>query len=281
MKIAILISGRIARYESCLLPILNNSPYHDIDLFISVNDKDKNKNCKYYNDMKRNLNKWLKFINISEFNIDKETFNIFNPDISISKKIKKPVCLQKINGKYVPYNVLSMYYNDMITFNKACEYACKMNIEYDLYLKFRSDIICYNIPKNIIKPDNNKIHLYNHVPLCNFISNGLYNKPIICDAYAWGNAKTMKIYCNTYNYVINKIKEYNGMYYVAYECSLTDNIYENNIEHSYYYYGYKLDKNRRMFDDIDNDIRDPIPNQSERNVDINTFDKYIPSSKQE
>jgi hypothetical protein len=51
MKIAILISRRIARYESCLLPILNNSSYHNIDLFVSVNDK--NKDCKYYNDMKK------------------------------------------------------------------------------------------------------------------------------------------------------------------------------------------------------------------------------------
>ena len=74
-----LISGRIARYESCLLPILNNSSYHDIDLFVSVNDK--NDNCKYYNDMKINLSKWLKFINISEFKIEKEIFDIFNPDV--------------------------------------------------------------------------------------------------------------------------------------------------------------------------------------------------------
>ena len=168
----------------------------------------------------------------------------------------------------------------MITFNKAYEYASNNYFEYDLYLKFRSDIIAHNIPKNIIKPDKNKIHLYNHYPLCNFISNGLYNKPIICDAYAWGNAKTMKIYCNTYNYVIDKIKKYNGTYHVAYECSLTDNIYENNVEHSYHNNGgYRLDKNRRMFDDINIDCRNPIHNQTEINIDINTFQKIITADK--
>lgn len=91
----------------------------------------------------------------------------------------------------------------------------------------------------------------------------------------------MEIYCNTYNYVINKIKLYNGEYYIGYESCLTDNIYENNVDHSYYNYGYSLDKNRRMFDDIVNDKRAPIHNQTERNVDINTFDKIIPADKQE
>lgn len=46
MKIAMLISGRIARYESCLLPILNNSDCHEIHLFISVNDKTTSKFTK-------------------------------------------------------------------------------------------------------------------------------------------------------------------------------------------------------------------------------------------
>ena len=35
MKIAMLISGRAARYEVCLLPILKKTTYHDIDLFLS------------------------------------------------------------------------------------------------------------------------------------------------------------------------------------------------------------------------------------------------------
>lgn len=269
-----LISGRIARYESCLFPILYNSHYHEIDLFVSVNDK--NEECKYYNDMKINLKKWLKFINIKEFNIDKEIYDIFNPNYSISTH-KVQANLQKINNKFVPYNALSMYYNDMVAYNEACKYADKNGFEYDIYLKFRSDIIANNIPENIIRPVNNKIHLYSHSPQCNFTSNGLYKKPIICDIYAWGNRQTMSIYCNTYNYVINKIKLYKGIYYVAGECSLTDNIYENNVEHSFHYYGYALDKYRRMFD---NNI-DTRQQFGSHNKDINTFNEFIPAQKQE
>jgi hypothetical protein len=72
----------------------------------------------------------------------------------------------------------------------------------------------------------------------------------------------MKIYCNTYNYVLNKINEYNGKYYVAGEDSLTDNIYEHNLPIIYYNINYSLDKNRRMFDDIYNDNRGAIHNQT-------------------
>jgi hypothetical protein len=93
----------------------------------------------------------LKFVRIEEFIIDIDTFNIFNSNKSIAPH-KRQVKLKKINNKFVPYNCLSMYYNDMITFNVACNYADDNNFEYDLYLKFRSDIIADNIPENIIKP---------------------------------------------------------------------------------------------------------------------------------
>ena len=265
MRIAILISGRIARYECCLLPILNNSNYHTIDLFVSVNDK--NTDCNYYNAMKINLQKWLKFISIKEFIIDKEIYDMFNPD--------KQVNLQEINNKLVPYYTLSMYYNDMITYNEACKYADNNGFEYDIYLKFRSDIIADNIPENIIRPIADKTHLYSTIPECNFISLGIYNKPIVSDIYAWGNRQTMAIYCNTYNYVINKIKLYNGNYIVHGESSLTDNIYENNVEHSFHYYGYTLDKYRRMFDNIVDSRYVDI-----KKYDISTFDVVIPSQPQ-
>jgi len=39
MRIAMLISGRAARYEVCLLPILEACGY-TIDLFMSINDID-------------------------------------------------------------------------------------------------------------------------------------------------------------------------------------------------------------------------------------------------
>ena len=68
MRIAMLISGRAARYEVALLKILENTNYHDIDLFMSINDK--NTDCKYYQTMKIALKKWIKCCYINEFKID-------------------------------------------------------------------------------------------------------------------------------------------------------------------------------------------------------------------
>ena len=150
---------------------------------------------------------------------------------------------------------MSMYYNDQLTFESACKYADDNNFEYDYYMKYRSDIINLTLPNNI--ENNENIHLHCAIPLCNFISGGLFKKPVVSDAFSWGNRKTMSIYCNTYNYVIKKNKEYDGKYYIAFECSLTDNIYENNVSISYFNIPYHLDKNRRMFDNVYDDVRGP------------------------
>jgi hypothetical protein len=152
-----------------------------------------------------------------------------------------------------------MYYNDNLSFQSACNYADENNFEYDCYMKYRSDILNDSIPDIIL---SNEIKIYSIVPMCNFISGGLFSYPIVCDIYAFGNRQSMRIYCNTYDYVLNKNIKYNGKYYIAFECSLTDNIYENNVPITYINLYYSLDRNRRMFDDIENDIRSKIPSQT-------------------
>ena len=140
MKIALLISGRAARYEVCLLPfLLNNSKNYDFHLFMSINDK--NTDCLYYNEMKKELSKWLRKVEIKEYLIPEEIVNIFKP----SNKAN----LQKINNKWLPYNCLSMYYNDNRSFNMAVEYEKENNIKFDFYMKFRSDIINFTLPHPI------------------------------------------------------------------------------------------------------------------------------------
>jgi hypothetical protein len=233
-----------------LLPLLKNNTNYIIDIFIAINDE--NENCNYYELMKSNLTNWLKGCIIKKYIIPNEIKELFNPTNQCN--------LQKIDDKYVPNNCLSMYYNDNLSFNLACNYADANGFEYDIYMKYRSDIINNNLLINVT--ENNYIQLNCVIPICNFTSNGLFKKPIVSDAFAWGNRKTMNIYCNTYDYVLKKIKEYNGNYYVAYECSLTDNIYENNVPITYYNIPYSLDKNRRMFDDVILDSRSPIPNQN-------------------
>lgn len=261
MKIAILISGRITRYDVCLINfLLNIRQLHEADLFLSINYE--NSECDYFQLMKKRLEQWIKGCEIKKYIIPTEIVDIFNPNESIRKDYKIQVNLQNINNKFLPYNCLSMYYNDNNCFKMACNYAENNNFEYDVFLKYRSDII-NNIVPDFSKVNCNEYNLHCVVPICNFISCGIFNKPIVSDAFAWGNKKTMSVYCNTYNYVLDKIKEYDGKYYVAFECSLTDNIYSNNLPITYYKINYELDKNRRMFDDINIDIRKPIHNQTE------------------
>jgi hypothetical protein len=72
MRIALLITGRAARYDACLLPILQNTPYHNIDIFMSINDEP----CKYYDIMQQLLAPYLKGLYIKKYEIPKDIFNI-------------------------------------------------------------------------------------------------------------------------------------------------------------------------------------------------------------
>jgi hypothetical protein len=256
MKIALLISGRATRYDACLLPILKNS-IHEIDVFMSINDEFDN--CEYYNKMKGQLHLWLKGCIIKKYIIPEAIIRLFNSTTSISSHGGQ-VNLQKIGDKYLPSNCLSMYYNDNLSFMQACEYADKNKFEYDCYMKFRSDIIIDKIPDNLFLPNDNTLHSV--IPEINFTSGGIYRKPIVSDIIAWGNRQSMIVYCNTYRYVLEKNIQYNGTYYIAGECSLTDNIYENNILIKYHSIPYLLDKNRRMFDNIMIDTRLKINTQT-------------------
>jgi len=281
MRIALLISGRASRYDVCLLPLLqyNTDTNINIDVFMAINDE--NEDCNYYNIMKEKLNPWLKNCIIKKYVIPEETMLLFNPNESISTRLNHAqVNLQKINNKFLPYNCLSMYYNDNLSFNLACEYADNNNFEYDYYIKYRSDIINIYLPN--FNKSNDVIHLHSVTPICNFISNGLINVPIVSDAIAYGNRKTMRIYCNTYDFVIKKNKQYNGKYFIAYECSLTDHIYENIVPISYFTIPYSLDKNRRMFDNVHEDSRQIIKNQQYfLKITDDTSIKYIKEDKQE
>jgi len=56
MRIALLISGRLTRYEECLLPMLENcSDKHTIEVFASINDSD----CEYYINARKILARFL------------------------------------------------------------------------------------------------------------------------------------------------------------------------------------------------------------------------------
>lgn len=235
MRIALLISGRAARYEVCLLPILEECKYdYEFHIFMSINDTD----ALYYEKMRERLSKYLKKLYIHPYSLP-DGFQYRHPGSRWN--------FQKIHNEYLPYNIMSMYWNDSNAFTMAVEYAKEQNIRYDLFMKFRTDITETSIPE-LIEVEEDVFELFSIFPSCHFTSNGLYKEPIVSDAWAWGTYKTMKIYCNTYNYVVVKNKELDGSYFICFESSLTDNIVEHQLPYTYVRCPYKLDAHRRIFD---------------------------------
>ena len=62
MKVAMLLSGRIKCYETCLIPLLQNAPY-DVNIFASVNDNESD----YYDEARKNLSTWLRGLYIRPY----------------------------------------------------------------------------------------------------------------------------------------------------------------------------------------------------------------------
>ena len=237
MHIALLISGRAARYEVCLLPILEAST-HTIDVFMSINDEC----CEYYETMKIRLAKWLKGLRFEKYELPSD----FKFDVPHNKQLDYHH--QIVDGKEVPYNQMSMYYNDNMSFKMACDYEESNGIKYDLFMKFRADICCTLMPVKLEKVEESKYLLYSIVPQCDMMALAKHKVRIISDAWVWSNKQTMGIYCNTYNYVLEQLNTSNGKYLVHYESGVTDNIYDNKIPVVYINLPYKLDRNRRILE---------------------------------
>lgn len=233
MKIAIILSGRIVHYDKCLIPLLEEYSKNidiSIDIFASINDTD---NKKYYNIFREKLKKYLKGIYIKEYKIPEFIKNNhiheYNYD-GIERRKKNPEDIERIIN-----NSLSMFYNDNNAFKMSIEYSKKYNFDYDLFFKFRADIYNTKFPKFEI---NNILNCVK--PKSYFKTHGICKKMCISDCYAWGNKNIMSIYFNTYNYLIKKFNELNGDYWIAYEDTLTDNIYDNKINVKYYNIHYKV-----------------------------------------
>jgi hypothetical protein len=201
---------------------------------MSINDSDG----LYYETMRERLAKYIKRVYIHPYQLPKG-FTYTNTGTRWN--------FQDISGIYLPYNIMSMFWNDHNAFEMAVNYAKENKMHYDLFMKFRSDVTETSIPE-LINIDDDAFQLFSIFPSCYFISNGIYKEPIISDVWVWGNYKSMKVYCNAYDYVLQKNKEMNGAYFICFESSNTDNVIEHGLPYRYVRHSYKLDAHRRIFD---------------------------------
>jgi hypothetical protein len=259
MRLALIISGRICRYEVCMLPFLQNNTHYNIDLFISINDDDSD----YYNIVRSELAQWLKGVYIKRY--------VF-PDDFVHTHPYTPYYVM-MDGKYKPLNQMSMYFNDMNAYNMAIKHSVNNNFEYDCIMKYRADMI------NTTMPDLSNINsniLYSIEPPCWFVTHGIYKKMCVSDAWCWGSPSIMKQYCDTYNYVLDTLKKQKGDYYIAFEDCITDNCYDKKMEIVFVKIHYSLDANRRAFDGKfgKKECKD-LPNSSIFNVDTSQLKEHI------
>ena len=234
MKIALLISGRLKCYQTCLLPLLQNSSY-EIDLFISINDVE----TQYYDIAKTNLSSWLKNSYISPYSFPQRFMEIF---MNINTHQPEPK----------PYNPMSMFWNDRNAFEMATKYADQNLFEYDAYMKFRSDIITSSLPK-VIKSNNYKI--FSVVPWCNHTApvvdrqTGSYRDlivPWVSDAIVYGNRNSMQSYTETHNFCMEMLEIFDGKYPCNFEPSVTQNAYDKVLEVEYFENPYSIDPSRHQ-----------------------------------
>ncbi len=264
MKLAVFLSGRITRYEDCIMPILEQCPY-DVDLFISINSVE----CEYNTNMKHNLQKWLRDCCIEPFSMP-VPWNHNHPH---------NYGYQRIDTTYIPYNQMSMFYNDYKCIQMIETYSRNHNVHYDCVMKLRADMFAFEWPDlSDVKEDEEC--LYSVVPQMSFISHGLFPVEIVSDAWVWGTMNTMRIYCNTYEFVKFMLNEQNGNYYINFEDCVTDNVYYNALPVIYKKMPYKLDSNRRLFDTFPRNSYtlpyslEPIDIRTVSSLSLKCFDSY-------
>jgi len=228
MRVALLISGRLKCYETCLLPLLSKSQY-DIDIFASINDIDSD----YYDRVRVNLSSWLKGIYISPYSFSKRFVEIF---VNIHTNLPEPK----------PYNQMSMFFNDRNAFDMATEYADKNSFEYHAYMKYRADIITNSFPEIKV---TDKQKLFSVIPWCNHTSPVVIRDPIgygdlvpwVSDAIVYGNRKSMLTYTETYNFCMEMLELFDGRYPCNFEPSVTQNAYDKKLEVEYFNKPYIID----------------------------------------
>jgi len=216
MKVAMLLSGRIKCYETCLIPLLQNAPY-DVNIFASVNDNESD----YYDEARKNLLPWMKELVVEPFAFSERFLEKFI-NIHGTREPK-------------PYNAMSMFFNQRKAYDMAVQYADNNLFEYDAYLKFRADIHTHGLPQ-ITTTDEYK--LFSAVAACDHNDPILVREPLgfteeryrwICTEIAYGNRKSMKAYTDVYDFCMEMIELFDGLYPCNFETSQLQTVYDRKM----------------------------------------------------
>ena len=224
-KIALYFSGRIKTYEEQLPLLMEMQQTYNIDYFCSINGI-----CDDYHQ------KFIQDLNIKHsFFEDHE--KIFDP--SWRDRFHR---LPTQNDRDA-YKISSSFYNNMKAFDIIKEYEQLHNIQYDIIIKFRADIISNHILPIVNNIETNTIYIPEGYKW------DFYHLEGINDHIAYGNSDVMKVYSNVFpnieKYCIEEHRGYHPESLVLYNLQrhgikiqrFAYDYGHNNMRHEYKEYG--------------------------------------------
>lgn len=214
-SIAIMISGRLTGYETGLIPFLNILKRdHDIKVFFSINTISLENVDVLKDSLQTHLGELIGGLNFEDFKLPKKF---------VDERMNSSIMYDDnkfVNNKF-SYNELSQSYNNKKNFEMICAYPKKFNI----ICKCRTDIIFTDIG-NFIVDDPDKLTI-RHKHIINITHWGYRNTPpMISDIFAYGNMKSMTLYCSVYDWILLQHTLMNGEYVNGMEIYLTDAIFK-------------------------------------------------------
>jgi hypothetical protein len=223
MNVALFISGRILGYDKCLIPMVNNfklasSADFKVKVFFSINTfslaKDENI---------LDIIKHLKELLGDKFG------DIYYEDYKLPYDWVQSK-LQNGTNSFI-YNQMSCFYNDKQNLRLIEEYQIMNNMNFDIISKIRSDITSSPI---YLKWDNpNELVLRTSLTGISFWGHlEQFSKlpyQMISDAFAYGNMKSMRIYCKTYDWTLEQNRLRKGHYHPTFEMLLTQSVINYRI----------------------------------------------------
>jgi|LakMenEpi03Aug12_release.lakeMendotaPanAssembly.Ray.scaffolds.fasta_scaffold79452_2 hypothetical protein len=126
-----------------------------------------------------------------------------------------------------------MFYNDLNNFNLIDKYETDTNIKFDVISKIRPDMIFRNLNNIIFTKDDENVLVLHNVDLDCTIRWFGDSPPVVSDAFCFGNKKSIKIYCNTYNWIKEKDIELSGSYNRTFEPYLNENLFDHLFDNPF------------------------------------------------
>ena len=219
INIAFFISGRLIGYKELLIPFVNIfKTKYNIYLFFSINSFTLDKGVSIKMATNELINTFGEMIGDIYF----EDFKM--PKSYVENRIEN-------NVDTFSYNALSQSYNDSKNMELIEKFEINKNIEFDIVCKTRSDIHFINIQDFIVDNKDDIIIRNKHMMDIRYWGHIYRDTPLlISDAFAYGNKKSMKHYCETYDWILKNDLLLKGQYTQAFETYLTDSL----LQHVFY-----------------------------------------------